>query len=84
MGDHFRDGAAMIRQPLCVYGADERLVAYNQAFANLHLLPDSSCLLYPGITFQEIMEWRRQVGFSPTDRRMMTTRRTNTSFASAM
>jgi signal transduction histidine kinase len=63
MGDHFRDGAAMIRQPFCVYGADERLIAYNRAFADLHLLPDGSCLLYPGIAFQEIMEWRRQVGF---------------------
>ena len=27
MGDHVRDGAAMIRQPFCVYGADERLLA---------------------------------------------------------
>jgi signal transduction histidine kinase len=63
MGDHFRDGAAMIRQPFCVYGADERLIAYNQAFADLHLLPDGSYLLYPGIAFQEIMAWRRQVGF---------------------
>lgn len=63
MGDHFRDGAAMIRQPFCVYGAGERLVAYNQAFADLHLRPDGTCLLYPGITFQEIMEWRRETGF---------------------
>ncbi|HXP02470.1 MAG TPA: ATP-binding protein [Stellaceae bacterium] len=63
MGDHFRDGAAMIRQPFCVYDADERLVAYNQAFANLHLLPDGTYLLYPGIAFQEIMEWRQETGF---------------------
>jgi PAS domain-containing protein len=63
MGDHFRDGAAMIRQPFCVYGADERLAAYNQAFADLHLRPDGACLLYPGIPFQEVMEWRRESGF---------------------
>ena len=63
MGDHFRDGAAMIRQPFCVYGADERLVAYNEAFAGLHLRPDGTCLLYPGIAFQEIMEWRQETGF---------------------
>lgn len=63
MGDHFRDGAAMIRQPFCVYGADERLLAYNQAFASLHLRPDGTCLLYPGIAFQEIMEWRQETGF---------------------
>ena len=63
MGDHFRDGAAMIRQPFCVYGTDQRLVAYNQAFASLHLRPDGTCLLYPGIAFQEIMEWRRETGF---------------------
>jgi signal transduction histidine kinase len=63
MADHFRDGAAAIRQPFCVYGADERLVAYNQAFADLHLLPDGSCLLHPGIAFQEIMEWRKHIGF---------------------
>jgi signal transduction histidine kinase len=63
MGAHFRDGAAMIRQPFCVYSADERLVAYNQAFADLHLLPDGTCLLRPGMAFQEIMEWRRATGF---------------------
>jgi signal transduction histidine kinase len=63
MGEHFRDGAAMIRQPFCIYSADERLVAYNEAFADLHLLSGGGCLLYPGIAFQEIMEWRRQTGF---------------------
>jgi signal transduction histidine kinase len=69
MGDHFRDGAAMIRQPFCVYDADERLVAYNQAFADLHLLPGGTCLLYPGIAFHEIMEWRQQTGFFADARR---------------
>lgn len=63
MGDHFRDGAAMIRQPFCVYGVDERLVAFNKAFADLHRCPDGSCLLHPGMAFQDIMKWRRQVGF---------------------
>lgn len=63
MAGHFRDGAAAIRQPFCVYSADERLVAYNRAFADLHLLPDGKCLLYPGIAFQEIMQWRKETGF---------------------
>jgi signal transduction histidine kinase len=63
MADHFRDGAAAIRQPFCVYGADERLVAYNQAFADLHLRLDGTCLLHPGIAFQDIMEWRKETGF---------------------
>jgi PAS domain S-box-containing protein len=56
-----------IRQPFCVYGADELLVAYNQAFADLHLLADGTCLLYPGIPFQKIMAWRRQTGFFADD-----------------
>ena len=63
MADHFRDGAAAIRQPFCVYSADERLVAYNQAFADLHLRADGTCLLHPGIAFQDIMEWRQETGF---------------------
>jgi signal transduction histidine kinase len=67
MADHFRDGAAAIRQPFCVYGADERLVAFNQAFADLHLLPGGGCLLYPGIAFRDIMEWRKQTGFFAAD-----------------
>lgn len=67
MAEHFRDGAAAIRQPFCVYSADERLVAFNNAFADLHLLPDGSCLLYPGIPFQDIMEWRKQTGFFADD-----------------
>ena len=67
MAAHFRDGAAAIRQPFCVYGADERLVAYNQAFADLHLLPQGGCLLYPGIPFQRVMEWRKETGFFADD-----------------
>jgi PAS domain S-box-containing protein len=63
IADHFSDAAAAIRQPFCVYSADERLVAYNQAFAALHRRSDGSCLLYPGIAFQEIMVWRQQTGF---------------------
>jgi PAS domain S-box-containing protein len=63
MADHFRDGVAAIRHPFCVYSAEERLVAYNQAFADLHLLPDGTCLLYPGIAFQDIMAWRKDIGF---------------------
>src|ERR1700722_11152935 len=63
MSDHLRDGAAAIHQPFCVYSAQERLVAYNQAFADLHRLPDGGCLLHPGIAFHEIMEWRKQAGF---------------------
>jgi len=67
MAEHFRDGAAAIRQPFCVYSADARLVAYNQAFAELHLRSDGTCLLYPGIAFQEIMEWRKGTGFFADD-----------------
>jgi PAS domain S-box-containing protein len=63
MAVHLRDGVAAIRQPFCVYGADEKLAAYNHAFADLHRRADDSCLLYPGIPFQEIMEWRREAGF---------------------
>jgi len=70
MSAHFRDGAAAIRQPFCVYSAQERLLAYNRAFADLHRLPGDDCPLYPGMAFQEIMEWRKQAGFfaaSPRD-----------------
>jgi len=63
MADHLRDGVAAMRQPFCVYAADETLLAYNQAFADLHLRADGTCLLYPGIAFQEIMEWRQEIGF---------------------
>jgi PAS domain S-box-containing protein len=63
MSAHFGDGVVAIRQPFCVYAADETLVAYNQAFADLHRRADGSCLLNPGIPFQEIMEWRRGTGF---------------------
>lgn len=63
MASHFRDGATAIRQPFCVYSAEERLVAYNQAFADLHPLSDGTCLLYSGIPFQDIMEWRKETGF---------------------
>jgi len=63
MGDHFSDAVAAIRQPFVVYDAVERIAAYNAAFSDLHRHPDGSPVLYPGIAFQELMEWRMRTGF---------------------
>ena len=63
MGHHFQDGVAAIRQPVCVYDPEERLVAYNAAFSNLHRERDGTPVLYPGMSFQELMEWRLQTRF---------------------
>ena len=63
ISDHFSDAVAAIRQPFVVYDAAERIAAYNPAFSDLHRHPDGSPVLYPGIAFQELMEWRMRTGF---------------------
>jgi signal transduction histidine kinase len=60
---HFSDAVAAIRQPFVVYDTQERLVAFNAAFSDLHREADGSPVLYPGMTFQELMEWRMLTGF---------------------
>jgi hypothetical protein len=67
MGQHFQDGVAAIRTPFVVYDAEERIAAFNQAFADLHREADGSTILYPGMPFQALMEWRLRTGFFAAD-----------------
>jgi PAS domain S-box-containing protein len=63
MEAHFGDALAAMRQPFVIYDRDERLIAYNAAFADLHRDPDGTCILQPGLTFQALTEWRLRTGF---------------------
>jgi len=67
MGHHFRDAVAAIRQPFVVYDAEERLAAFNAAFSDLHREPDGTRVLHPGMSFQDVMEWRLRTGFFAPD-----------------
>ncbi len=63
MEAHFGDALAAMRQPFVIYDNDERLMAYNAAFADLHRDADGTCILQSGLTFQALTEWRLRTGF---------------------
>jgi signal transduction histidine kinase len=67
MGHYFEDGVMAIRLPFVVYDAEERVAAYNPAFAALHREADGTPVLHPGMSFQELMEWRLRTGFFASD-----------------
>jgi signal transduction histidine kinase len=60
---HFYDAVSHMRQPLVIFDADERLLAFNEAFADLHRQADGTCILRLGMPFHEVAEWRVKTGF---------------------
>jgi PAS domain S-box-containing protein len=64
------DAVAHVSQPFVVYDADDRAVAYNQAFIDLHANPGGKTPVYQGVPFRELAEWQLETGFyanSPDD-----------------
>ena len=59
----FADAVTEMVQPFVVLDSDERLITYNRAYADLHRNPDGSSALRPGLTFEELTEWRLRTGF---------------------
>jgi PAS domain S-box-containing protein len=57
------DAFSYVTQPIAVYSDDNRIVAFNQAFADLHRLPNVNTPVCEGVSFAEIVEWQQKVGF---------------------
>ncbi len=57
------DAVAHVRQPFVLYDAEDRVLALNQAFADLHRRADAQSFVYKGISFREIAARRLRHGF---------------------
>jgi signal transduction histidine kinase len=49
---------AGLREPFVIFDADERLSAWNQAYAELHRDARGICILHAGMTVDELSAWR--------------------------
>jgi len=52
-----------VRQPFALYDAEDRLVALNHAFADLHRNTDAGNFVYKGMSFRRIAAFRLRNGF---------------------
>jgi PAS domain S-box-containing protein len=57
------DAVAHVRQPLVVYDADSRIIAFNPAFADLHLMVGARMLVGEGVAFRELAQWQLEFDF---------------------
>jgi len=57
------DAVAHVRQPFVLYDAEDRVLALNQAFADLHRDADAQSFAYKGISCRELAEQRLRYGF---------------------
>ncbi len=62
-GRHLPDAVTEMRHPFVVLDPDERLLAWNGAYADLHRNEDGTCVLRAGMTFAELTAWRRRANF---------------------
>jgi PAS domain S-box-containing protein len=57
------DAVAHVSQPFIVYDAEDRAVAFNQAFTDLHRQPNGYSPMRVGVSYRELVEWRLETGF---------------------
>jgi len=57
------DAVSHVRQPFVLYDAEDRILAFNQAFADLHHDADAGAYVYKGVPFRRVAELRLGSGF---------------------
>jgi PAS domain S-box-containing protein len=57
------EAVAHVSQPIVVYDAEDRVVAHNQAFTDLHQAPNTNTQVCQGASFRELAEWQLRFGF---------------------
>lgn len=60
------DALAHVSQPFGVFDSDERLVAFNQAFTDLHTARGSNTPVHEGASCRDILAWQLSSGFHAT------------------
>jgi two-component system, cell cycle sensor histidine kinase and response regulator CckA len=64
------DAVGYVTQPFVVYDAEDRAIAFNQAFTDLHRLQSGHSPMRDGVSHRELAQWRLETGFyadSPAD-----------------
>jgi PAS domain S-box-containing protein len=59
----FYDAVGHIGQPLSIYDSDNRLIACNQAYKDVHRTADGGTVIRDGMSLRELAEWRLDTGF---------------------
>jgi PAS domain S-box-containing protein len=57
------DAFSYVTQPIVVYSGENRVVAFNQAFSELHRVPKLNTPVHRGVSFDELVEFQQKVGF---------------------
>ena len=61
--EQLHEAVAQVTQPIVVYDAEDRVVTYNQAFADLHQSPSTNTPVVRGVSFRALAEWQLRFGF---------------------
>ena len=59
----FQDGLECVGNPISIFDKDQRFVAGNQAYKDLHKGSDGRTIIREGMTFRELSQWRIHNGF---------------------
>jgi|HubBroStandDraft_1064217.scaffolds.fasta_scaffold00390_2 PAS domain S-box-containing protein len=57
------EAVAPISQPIVVYDSDDRVIAFNQPFTDLHQAPNTNTPVCQGVSFRELAGWQLRFGF---------------------
>jgi PAS domain S-box-containing protein len=57
------DAFSYVTQPIVVYNGENNVVAFNQAFAELHRVPKVNTPVCQGVSFDQLVEWQQNFGF---------------------
>jgi PAS domain S-box-containing protein len=57
------DAVSYVTQPFVVYDVENRVVAFNQAFADLHRAPGINTPVCEGVSFEELVAWQGRSNF---------------------
>ena len=60
------DAVGCVSQPFVVYDAEDRTVAFNPAFVDLHRCADGKYAVYVGARFADVAAWQVESGFYVT------------------
>jgi PAS domain S-box-containing protein len=57
------DAVNYVSQPFVVYDADDKVIAFNNAFIDLHRRADGKFAVWQGVSFAELAQWQVESGF---------------------
>jgi two-component system, cell cycle sensor histidine kinase and response regulator CckA len=61
--DRLHEAVAFASQPIVLYDAEDRIVAFNLAFADLQKMKKANTPVHQGASFIEVVDWQLRQGF---------------------